>query len=258
MTEAEYLALAPDVRARIDGAVSAFTSKQAQFEADAGILQTRLLAHSDLKRLVHSIKWRAKDPEHLRDKLVRQALAATTTGATFAVTPENVFEVVPDLAGVRLLHLHMRQMEQIHPLLLKIFDEEGYVVSRDPEAKTWDLEYEKMFERLGVRVERNESLYTSVHYVVKQNRTNVRQCELQVRTLAEEVWGETSHTINYPHETDSIACKEQLKVLARIVSGCSRLVDSIVTSYDDHKTRTEASKADAALRDDASGPSQPS
>jgi GTP pyrophosphokinase len=82
--------------------------------------------------------------------------------------------------------------------------------------------------------ERNSSMYTSVHYVVKQNSTNRRLCELQIRTLAEEVWGEISHTINYPHETDSVACKEQLKVLARLVSGCSRLVDSIVASYAEH------------------------
>jgi GTP pyrophosphokinase len=67
-----------------------------------------------------------------------------------------------------------------------------------------------------------------------ENSTNRRLCELQVRTLAEEVWGEISHAIDYPHETDSVACKEQLKVLARLVSGCSRLVDSIVASYAEH------------------------
>jgi ppGpp synthetase/RelA/SpoT-type nucleotidyltranferase len=86
-------------------------------------------------------------------------------------------------------------------------------------------------------VTRDESLYTSVHYVVKQNSTATRQCELQVRTLAEEIWGEISHIVNYPEETDSVACKEQLKVLARIVSGCSRLVDSIVASFADHRAR---------------------
>ena len=105
-----------------------------------------------------------------------------------------------------------------------------------------DLEYETMFKKLGLEVVRNESLYTSVHYVIKQNSTTRRLCELQVRTLAEEVWGEISHKINYPHETDSLACKEQLKVLARFVSGCSRLVDSIVVSYEDHKSHATKRK----------------
>lgn len=229
--------LSDDVLAQIDDAIRAYSAKVSNFEADAQILQTRLLAHFELKALVHSIKWRAKEPGHLKTKLERKAAEAFRKGLPFDISAENVFDHLPDLAGVRLLHLHMRQIEQIHPLLLKLFDEEGYVLSGHPQAKTWDFEYERMFQALGLQVERNESLYTSVHYVVKQNSASRRQCELQVRTLAEEVWGETSHAINYPKETDSVACKEQLKVLARIVSGCSRLVDSIVTSYDDHKAR---------------------
>lgn len=220
----------------IDEAVKAFEAKRGDFETDATNLQNRLLAHSELRKMIHSIKWRAKAPSHLKDSLERKAKRAASGGPAFNITAENLFDKVPDLAGVRLLHLHMRQMEKIHPLLMKIIADEGYVLSGKPEAKTWDLEYEQMFKKLKVKVERNESLYTSVHYVIKQNTTTRRRCELQVRTLAEEVWGEISHTINYPHETDSVACREQLKVLARLVSGCSRLVDSIVASYDDHLT----------------------
>ena len=62
-----------------------------------------------------------------------------------------------------------------------------------------------MFQSLGIRVQRDDSLCTSLHCVVKQNLTNGRSCELQVRTLAEEIWGEISHTINYLHERDSVA-----------------------------------------------------
>lgn len=223
------------IMTQITDAVKAFEGKRSDFEADATILQTRLMAHADLKKLIHSLKWRTKDPSHLQDKLIRKATKAIEEGKSFAITADNLFDEIPDLAGVRLLHLHMRQMEQIHPLIMQIFADEAYVLSGNPEAKTWDLEYEQMFKTLNVAVQRNESMYTSVHYVVKQNTTSRRLCELQVRTLAEEVWGEISHTINYPHETDSVACKEQLKVLARVVSACSRLVDSIVASYNDHQ-----------------------
>lgn len=226
--------LSAGILKQIKDAVKAFGEKRSEFETDATNLQNRLLANADLKKLIHSLKWRAKDPTHLHDKLVRKAEKAIHDGNSFDITAENLFDQVPDLAGVRLLHLHMRQMEQIHPLIMKVFADEGYVVSGRPEAKTWDPEYEDMFKGLKVKVQRNESLYTSVHYVVKQNKTTRRLCELQVRTLAEELWGEISHTINYPHETDSVACQEQLKALARLVCGCSRLVDSIVASYEDH------------------------
>jgi ppGpp synthetase/RelA/SpoT-type nucleotidyltranferase len=52
----------------------------------------------------------------------------------------------------------------------------------------------------------------------------------------EEVWGEVSHKINYPQKTKSEACQEQLKVLARITSGCKRLVDSIIVSHREYET----------------------
>jgi putative GTP pyrophosphokinase len=221
----------------IADAVKAFEAKRHDFQADATNLQNRLLAHPELKSFIHSLKWRTKEPAHLEDSLRRKALRALREGRTFHITKDNVFENVPDLAGVRLLHLHMRQMLSLHPLLMGVIQSEGYVLEGTPEAKTWDPEYAGMLEALGLTVIRDDSLYTSVHYVIKQNNTTKRLCELQVRTLAEEVWGEISHTINYPHETDSIACKEQLKVLARLVSGCSRLVDSIVASYDDHESR---------------------
>jgi putative GTP pyrophosphokinase len=229
--------LPKDIVQQIDAAVAAFMKKLPDFETDAMNLQNRLLANPELKRLIHSMKTRAKEPSHLADKLQRKAIKAIAEGKPFTITKDNLFDEVGDLAGVRLLHLHMRQVEQIHPLIMQVFREEGYVVNGEPEAKTWDLEYEQMFNKLNIKVQRNESLYTSVHYEVRQNSTSRRQCELQVRTLAEEVWGEISHTINYPHETESVACKEQLKVLARVVSACSRLVDSIVVSHEDHLKR---------------------
>lgn len=222
----------------IDDAVKAFEEKRSDFESDASILQTRLLTNAQLKKLIHSSKGRAKDPTHLRDKLIRKATEAAGARKQFAITRENLFDRIADLAGVRLLHLHMQQMKDIHPLILKVLDDEGFVLEGKPEAKTWDPEYAEMLKELGLKVlPFAPTFYTSVHYVIKMNKKTARLCELQVRTLAEEIWGEISHTINYPHETDSVACREQLKVLARIVSGCSRLVDSIVTSHADHCSR---------------------
>ena len=68
-------------------------------------------------------------------------------------------------------------------------------------------------------------------------------CEIQVRTLMEEVWGEIAHTIDYPVATTSVACKEQLRALARATSSCSRLVDSLVASDEDHRKRESLSRA---------------
>src|SRR6266568_4868806 len=111
--------LSATISKQIKDAVKAFEAKRSDFETDATNLQNRLLAHADLKKLIHSLKWRAKDPSHLHDKLIRKATKTIDEGKVFAITADNVFDEIPDLAGVRLLHLHMRQMEQIHPLIMK-------------------------------------------------------------------------------------------------------------------------------------------
>jgi hypothetical protein len=43
------------------------------------------------------------------------------------------------------------------------------------------------------------------------------------------------HKINYPHKSESLSCREQIKVLARVTSSCSRLVDSIFHSYEESR-----------------------
>ena len=76
-------------------------------------------------------------------------------------------------------------------------------------------------------------MYTTVHYDIVANQRKKITCEIQVRTLMEELWGEVSHRINYPKESPSTSCRDQLKVLARLTSGCGRLVDSIFKTHRD-------------------------
>jgi len=77
-------------------------------------------------------------------------------------------------------------------------------------------------------------MYTSVHYVIDSNSRTRYTAEIQVRTLAEELWGEVTHVIDYPTACPNLACKEQIRVLARVASSCTRLVDSIFKSYEDY------------------------
>src|SRR5262249_39062420 len=126
------------------------------------------------------------------------------------------------------------QMGQIDKAIRSILGEERYRIVEGPVANTWDDEYREYFHRIKIRTTARPSMYTSVHYVVESGARSSPRCELQVRTLVEEVWGEVSHTVNYPDETKSIACREQLRVLARVSSSCTRLVDSIFASRKEH------------------------
>lgn len=215
---------------RIDVLVEHYVSNREKFATILYQLNGYLAASRVLGRLVHSAKQRTKEPDHLRAKLVRKMIRAKESAEAFEVTKENIFGCINDLAGFRILHLHTRQVKEIHDELISIFDEQRWILVEGPVAKTWDDESRSYFRSLGWQTEDSETMYTSVHYVVQPNSRSELTCEIQVRTLMEEVWGEVDHTINYPVKSTSQSCREQIKVLARLTSSCSRLVDSIFLS----------------------------
>src|SRR3990167_8373504 len=148
--------------------------------------------------VIHSVKHRLKDKAHLVD--------------------------------VRVLLLHQRQFEPVHVELMKKIGSGDWTLYEAPKAYTWDPDSAAYFERLGIATQVKDSLYTSVHYVIQPKKDSDFSCEIQVRTLFEEIWGEVDHTLNYPAATENIACREQLRVLAKVVGAGSRLVDSIFSS----------------------------
>jgi ppGpp synthetase/RelA/SpoT-type nucleotidyltranferase len=226
MAKAGKLHVMPDDK-ELDAIVEHFKLHQSNFDSVSETLSNDLYRHSELKPLIHSIKHRTKDPLHLRDKLVRKRTSAKNEGKPFDITVDNVFEKLTDLAGVRLLHLHTSQFPKIDKAIREVVDELGFAIVEGPTANTWDDEYRQLFTEWGATAVPRESMYTSVHYILDSRRRTPVRCELQVRTLMEEVWGEVSHTVNYPRPTTDKIVNEQLKVLARFTSGCTRLVDTI-------------------------------
>lgn len=214
-----------------DKIVLAYLNPEKQYELKA-FLQTVLFFFENnpaLKGIVHSVKSRMKDPEHLKDKIQRKLKSGKI------IDENNLFTVVNDLIGVRVLYLYQDQFQLIHNELKKKVDEtKDWMFVEAPKAYTWDPETREYFEKLSIHTEVRDTYYTSVHYVIKPNNelSNIT-CEIQVRTLFEEIWGEIDHTINYPHPTEIIACKEQLRVLAKLVSTGTRLADSIFRTYND-------------------------
>lgn len=190
-------------------------------------------ASKALRPFIHSLKWRMKDPTHLKDKLKRKLIENKRAGKSFGISSKNLFLKINDLAGLRILHLHTTQMESINDGLQQLFTEERYRIIEGPTARTWDDESRAYFKQVGIKTKKSPSLYTSVHYVIRPNKKTPFTVEIQVRTLMEEVWGEVDHAINYPHNTPFLACREQIAALARATSSCTRLVDSIFRSHSD-------------------------
>ncbi|MFC3034028.1 RelA/SpoT domain-containing protein [Pseudoalteromonas fenneropenaei] len=187
-----------------------------------------------LKGIVHSIRHRLKDIDHLLEKVERknredeQKPEAEQLGS---INGNNLFSRITDIAGVRVLHLHQEQFETIHKEIMKKVEEGDFCLFEDPKAYTWDPDSNKFFHSLGIETQQKDSFYTSIHYVLKPNERSLITCEVQVRTLLEEVWGEIDHTMNYPLPVEDEQCKENIRVLARLVSAGSHLADSIMRRY---------------------------
>lgn len=181
--------------------------------------------HPDLTKLgaeiVHSYKSRLKDREHLREKIKRKVRAGRE------ITEENLFLEITDLAGVRIMHLFQEHFTQIDAVVRKRVADGDWVLGERARAYTWDPESVEYFRGFDLEVIQKPTSYTSVHYLIRPRADSPICCELQVRTLFEEIWGEVDHQINYPVPTEDLACKEQIKVLSKIVGAGSRLLDSL-------------------------------
>jgi putative GTP pyrophosphokinase len=171
--------------------------------------------------IIHSVKSRLKNIDHLRGKIIRKISGGRD------ITPENVFKEITDIAGVRVLHIYQNQLARIHAAIKEHENNGEWVLVEDPKAYSWDPEAREFFKTLGLNVEIKESHYTSVHYLVRPRPDAIVCCEIQVRTLFEEAWGEIDHAINYPIPTTRLSLREQLRVLAKLVGTGSRLADSI-------------------------------
>lgn len=175
--------------------------------------------------IVHSVRYRIKDRGHLLEKIQRKSKEKNKK-----ILPKEVFDEITDVTGVRVLHLHKYQFKAIHDSIMEQTENQYWHLVETPTAYTWDPELESFYKGLGIPSKFKESHYTSVHYVVRPNRDQPFVCEIQVRTLFEEVWGEIDHLLNYPIPSADVACVEQLKVLAKIVGAGTRLAESIFRS----------------------------
>lgn len=176
--------------------------------------------------LVHSVKSRLKDVDHLREKIIKK-------WADGPITLQTLFSRVTDFAGVRVIHLYSQQFESIHSAIGEHIQQGYWHLNEAPVAYSWDPEATAYFTRLGVNAQTRDSYYTSIHYVVKPQADADLTCEIQIRTLFEEAWGEIDHALNYPKSTNSLACREQIRVLAKLASTGTRLADSIFATAKD-------------------------
>lgn len=166
---------------------------------------------------IHSIRTRAKDPRHLIEKIIRKR-GKYQNKKYRNIQVKNYMDIVQDLIGARILILAKEEWEGVFNWIMEKFRDhpaEGIYLAEAPVA------YTRYGDRniFGDKIyrEHTDRGYRSQHYVV---RFGEYFCEIQVRTLAEEVYGEFDHRVKYPYRNDN-------HFLMRYTNTVAQLADSI-------------------------------
>jgi ppGpp synthetase/RelA/SpoT-type nucleotidyltranferase len=173
--------------------------------------------------IVHTVRSRVKDPEHLIDKLIRKTSERKEKkGQNFCFTVDNYQDEITDLIGVRAIHIFKNDWECIHNLIHDTWD----VIETKANIRAGDNT--ESFDRLGIEVDHRETGYRSVHYLIKFAPTNKSiVAEIQVRTIFEEGYGEIDHLLRYPHGKVPDILASNLLLFNRIVGSADEMASFI-------------------------------
>ncbi|MFC1556018.1 GTP pyrophosphokinase family protein [candidate division KSB1 bacterium] len=165
---------------------------------------------------VKAVFTRIKRPERVVDKIIRKPEVFPA-----GLKPES-FERMNDTIGIRILVYFLSQL----PIIDKEMRDSNILeLSNDypPEAYLG----EDIWRRFGLtKIERKhkESGYSSIHYIARLKRASHSSekrplFEIQVQTLAQELWSEMEHILAYkPEKRTNFSAKRRFQILSREIS----------------------------------------
>lgn len=131
----------------------------------------------------------------------------------------NYKDILRDLIGIRVIVVKKEGWKEAHDLICALFNTfyddtpKAYVCYGD----------RKIFDEETIDVDYTVKRYRSQHYVIKYE---MHYAEIQVRTLAEEVYGEFDYRARYPYFKDN---KFLIRYTNMISRGIAELDDMIST-----------------------------
>lgn len=166
---------------------------------------------------IHSIRCRPKDPLHLIEKIIRKR-GIEQNKKYKDINKNNYLYIVRDLIGMRVLTISKEEWEKIFDwIMLKFPDDQTLPVCMAESPIAYTRYGDRDIYEEKITKEHSNKGYRSQHYVIKFNSY---YCEIQVRTLAEEVYGEFDHRVRYPYRNDN-------KFLIRYSNTLSQMTHSI-------------------------------
>ena len=170
--------------------------------------------------VVHSVRWRVKNPEHLIEKIVRKR--ANGEEKYKDVNLQNYYTVVTDLIGIRALHLFKDDCFAIDRLLTA-----NWQPIETPIVYTRAGDHEDFLAKLqaqGFEIKSHPAGYRSVHYVfASQPLARKVMMEVQVRTIFEEGWSEIDHKVRYPNFSENPLVSYLLTIFNRMAGSADEM-----------------------------------
>lgn len=204
-----------------------YSKKSTQTELEKVQKEITDLLNIRLKRKCHTIESRIKDSEHLVEKIIRK-VCEENSDKYKKINKDNYREIVRDLIGVRVLVISKEDWEEVHDELCSIFRSKAVT---DEKPEYFMEEPPKAYIRYGdrdvfrnkIKTQYSNKGYRSQHYVIT-NRNYY--CEIQVRTIAEEVYGEFDHKVRYPYRKDNNFLLRYTTAMAQIMAVADELVST--------------------------------
>lgn len=167
---------------------------------------------------IHVIYGRAKEPEHVIEKIIRK-VGNEDSQKYRNINVDTYRNIIKDLIGIRMIVIKKEGWKEAHELICAVFHEfyddtpKAYVCYGD----------RKIFDEESIDVDYTVKGYRSQHYVIQYKEN---YAEIQVRTLAEEVYGEFDHRVRYPYFKDN---KFLIRYTNMVSRGIAELDDMIST-----------------------------
>lgn len=193
---------------------------------------------------IHATRGRIKKPTALAEKIVRKRGEALRDGKPVrAFSLDSYRDECRDLIGVRAMHLNKAQWTRIHHFIVDRFDVVE-VIYYHHRGDTFDDAALASLEQLKVRREPHEKGYRSVHYIVVAPVTSRSRyfAEIQVRTVAQDLWSETDHLMRYTDGSADARIEAGLDLLnlsTNLADEASTFVASLGEWLGDHQAQLE-------------------
>ena len=168
---------------------------------------------------IHHVPSNIKRPESIVDKILRKPIDFPG-----GLAPQSLWSM-NDAVRVRAVVYFLAHLGYVDCEIRRLHEKGNVEISPTHQPVAFlDDEVIKRFALAGFRRVEKESGYISLHYILRFRSSKVPEdqrpwFELQVRTLAQDVWGEIEHILGYKAEKKtSFAVRKQFWILSKQVS----------------------------------------